>query len=362
MKTSLLVTYCTGLFATVLWAQQPCPKAKGGFLPSMQPITVEVPSDSGSQVSAKGHAGKNTPKKSALPWPEMTKEEGFYFWVAVYGASADMVDKYARVFDSDNYRRAMANEFERSKYRKAMEDLIRARADGLTFDEKFTFMSWRDSNNGAKFGEYSFEKHEFPIKLPDTGFSYFNYWVGGNGFDVNPFDLGMALNATDFSWTLPMSEEAGAALLKSRPNRIITLRIVYSVTRDKNDVNSSRYYLTPFIHSIEAFADPEMTKPLGSLAMNPTAPRDPKAWASWQEEAARLLIGTWRDENSVITYSGDGTCTTKWDNGTSKKRKWSLSRGVIDSGNVARILSISPTALVTLDSQCKTWHAKRISS
>ena len=334
--------------------------AWAGLLDSMQPVTVEVtvPSDN-----------KSPAKRLSLQWPVMTREQAFYYWVAVYGAPADLVDRYARVFDADNYRRAMADEFERSRYRGSVESRIMTHVRELTFNEKFTYV------NNVSLGEYSFTNHAFPLFKPDTGFSYFNYWVAGNGFDINPFDLGMALNTTDFTWSVPMTEVAGSALVKSRPGRTLTARIVYSVTREKNDVYSSRYYLTPFIHKIEVFADPNMTKLVGTLSRAASAPRDPQEWALKEAEAARLLIGTWRDENSVITYSADGTRFVQWDNGTTRKHRWSLRRGIIQGETIemngeprygggaggfkTRIISITPSTLVTMESDGKTWHSTR---
>ena len=334
--------------------------AWAGFLDSMQPVTVEVTVDS---------AKKSPAKRPALQYPEMTREQAFYYWVAVYGAPADLVDRYARVFDADNYRRAMADEFARSRYRGSVEARIMTHVRKLTFNEKFTYV------NRAGFGEYSFTSHAFPLGQPNTGFSYFNYWVAGNGFDINPFDLGMALNTKDFTWSVPMPEAAGSALLKSRPERTLTVRIVYSVTREKNDVHSLRFYLTPFIHTIDVFVDDSMTKLVGTLSRDASAPHDPQEWAFKEAEAARLLIGTWRDENSVITYSADGTRFVQWDKGTTRKYRWSFRRGIIQGeiiemngeprfgggagGFKTRIISITPSTLVTMESDGKTWHSTR---
>jgi hypothetical protein len=351
-KVAMLWFLLSALVTGFAWA---------GFLDSMQPVTVEVTVDSDNKSPA---------KRPALQWPEMTREQAFYYWVAVYGAPADLVDRYARVFDADNYRRAMADEFERSRYRDSVEARIMTHVRELTFNETFTYV------NRAGFGEYSFTSHAFPLGQPNTGFSYFNYWVAGNGFDINPFDLGMALNTTDFTWSVPMPEAAGSALLKSRPERTLTVRIVYSVTREKNDVHSLRFYLTPFIHTIDVFADDSMTKLVGTLSRDASAPHDPQEWALKQEEAARLLIGTWRDENSVITYSADGTRFAQWDKGTTRKYKWSFSRGIIQGeiiemdgqpvfnggagGFKTRLISITPSTLVTMDSKGKTWHSERV--
>lgn len=226
------------------------------------------------------------PHKQASSHPSpaaMTREQGFYYWIAVYGAPPNVVDRYATIFDADNYKRAMADEFVRNQYRAATQDRISSNVKRLTFDEKYIYVSPIDHNNAAKFGEYSFATHSFPVIEPNTGFSYFNYWVAGNGFDVNPFSLEMALNAKDFSWSLPMPEGQARALLQAHPSRQLTLRIVYSVTKRKKDVHSQRYYLTPFIHSIEVFADSTTTTPIGKLARDATTP------------------GSWRDANTLVS-------------------------------------------------------------
>jgi len=354
------------LAAVSAGAQQPCPKAKRGLLDSMVPITIE--SGRGSEEIA---PSKNPPpRKPPLQWPEMTREQAFYYWVAVYGAPPDLVDRYARLFDADNYRRAMANEFERAQYRQATEARIMSQVRALTFNDKFTYLSWPNTRDGATFGEYSFADHAFPVVQPKTGFSYFNYY----GFGVNPFDLGMALNTADFDWSLPLAEGAAKALLGSQPDRLLTLRIVYSVTREKNDVNSSRFYLTPFIYAIDVFADQTNPKQVGTLSTDASAPRDPQEWSARQTEAARLLIGTWRGDNYVYTYSTDGTCLIRWNNGTTRRYKWTLSRGIIEGemiemdgkpvlgagGYVTRIVSITASTLVRLDSECKTWTETRV--
>lgn len=226
---------------------------------------------------------------AATPQP-MTMEQAFYYWVAVYGPSADVVDRYAVVFDAGNYRQAMADEFERARYRNAIDAKIQAHVRALTFDEKYVYLSRLDSQTAARFGEYSFANHAFPVLLPDTGFSYFNYYVAGNGFDINPFDLGKALNVKDFNWSLPMQESAARAFLKSRPDRCLMLRFVYSVTRDKNDVYSLRYYLTPFIHSIAAYDCHSTSDPVGVLFRNAAAPKDPRG-GSGSEHARQQQTG-----------------------------------------------------------------------
>lgn len=302
----------------------------------------------------------------------MTAQQAFYYWVAVYGAPADLVDRYARVFDATNYKNAMADEFERARYRNQLNATIMANVDALTFAEKFVYVSPSEPHASARLGEYSFSEQAFPVVAPDTGFDYFNYWAGGNGFDVNPFALGFALNDSDFTWSLPMAEATASKFLKSLPGRRLTLRITYSVTRYKNAVSSSRYYLTPFIHSIDVFADQEMAKPAGALARNPAAPRDPHDFVARDSEAASLLMGTWRDENSVITYAPDGTRVVRLDGGGTFRDQWSVNRRALElvlferngkptseSMRKVEIVELSASKMITSEGG-RLWTATRV--
>jgi hypothetical protein len=256
---------------------------------------------------------------------EITKEQAFYYWVAAYGAPADVVDRYARVFDLGNYERAMADEFERRRYREQINATITARVRDLEVDDRFLYLSERKPHLAARLGEYSFADHAFPVKMPNTGFGYFNYWVRGNGFDINPFDLPKASNLTDFDWSLPMPEDKASALLKSLNNRQVTLAIIYSITRATHEVHSLRYYLTPFIYSIEVFADRDRTRKIATLARRPSAPRSPAEKERVKAEAARTrLMALETNECSegeylvssrsqqVFVLSPSRTCWTPW--------------------------------------------------
>ena len=46
-------------------------------------------------------------------------------------------------------------------------------------------------------------------------------------------------------------------------------------------------------------------------------------------EAPKLLIGTWRHENSRVAYNEDGTCTAQYDSGQTSKGKWSIDGDTI---------------------------------
>ena len=47
------------------------------------------------------------------------------------------------------------------------------------------------------------------------------------------------------------------------------------------------------------------------------------------DDAPKLLIGTWRDENSLSTYLTNGTVTLKFDGGATEKTTWSIDGDII---------------------------------
>ncbi len=67
----------------------------------------------------------------------------------------DKVDCYGANFDNDNYKRAMADEFERNRYRVRIRAKIDEEVRKVNFNQKFTMLDYR------KLGEYSFERHAF---------------------------------------------------------------------------------------------------------------------------------------------------------------------------------------------------------
>lgn len=93
-------------------------------------------------------------------------------------------------------------------------------------------------------------------------------------------------------------------------------------------------------------------------------------------EAPKLLIGTWRGENSQWTYNEDGTGTTKFDNGHTSKSKWSVDGDILTDTVIERngqplqepqifrskILEITKGTFVwkSLDHQQGEWHATKI--
>jgi hypothetical protein len=63
-----------------------------------------------------------------------------------------------------------------------------------------------------------------------------------------------------------MSEGEGSDLVRARPDRGVTMKVVYSVTR-KQEMLGNRSYLAPLIESVEIFSDENLTKRLGVLSI-----------------------------------------------------------------------------------------------
>lgn len=200
----------------------------------------------------------------------MTLEKAFYYFFAISGNAPDdainqygAIDLYGKSFDASNYERAMADEFERNRYRERIRAKIADEVRKIDFSEKFTFVAQ------ARLGEYSFGSHSFPIV-------WFGDWLricigpqsytGGCEFPgVYGFRVQDAVNGNDFNWSVPMSETDASAFVKSRStarlgevDRRITVKITYSVV-------NKRPAFSPFIYSAETYSDESLTKKLSDL-------------------------------------------------------------------------------------------------
>jgi hypothetical protein len=215
-------------------------------------------------------AAQARPSASTMP-PPITALQNFYYRVAIYGYARtktfgkpydiegyDNVDFYGETFDNDNYKRAMADEFERNRYRARIRTKIAEEVRKVKFDQKFTSVGYE------KFGEYSFERHSFPIGSQ-------------NG-----------VNGNQFASSLPMSEADASAFVKSRAtasgniNRTVKVRITYSVVNDQAGFSLLNAVYTPyfkyFIYSVEVFSDEEMTRKLGVIPRISTTPSNGDEW------------------------------------------------------------------------------------
>ncbi len=93
-------------------------------------------------------------------------------------------------------------------------------------------------------------------------------------------------------------------------------------------------------------------------------------WAT----AQKLLLGSWRFDNSVITYNADGTKIDTFDNGNSTKSIWSVDGDIITLGMVEtngkrleatrqsqfQIIELTEEKFVSKGPDGKEWHAVRV--
>jgi hypothetical protein len=92
-------------------------------------------------------------------------------------------------------------------------------------------------------------------------------------------------------------------------------------------------------------------------------------------DASKLIIGTWRDENSVCTFKADGTMIGSYDNGKPEKTTWSIEGDTIVRKSIEfggkpiqgatvfneRILLITDSVLITTSLETgEDYHAVRI--
>jgi hypothetical protein len=171
--------------------------------------------------------------------------------------------------------RAMADEFERGRYKERIRAKIADEVSKVDFNDKFTFVG------EGTLGEYSFASHSFPV-VRDK-FQWYEFCIGPTAIlsrcaflQVTGFRVQDAVNLNDFSWSLPMSESDASAFVKSRSattpgevDRRIAVRFTYSVVNRKGQANP--YFekefpiFSPFIYSVEAYGDKGLAAKLGVL-------------------------------------------------------------------------------------------------
>lgn len=256
-------------------------------------LTLAVPCAATAQQSKKPRPNSRTTPAPRPPRPtpsvsagpsRMSPEKAFYYFVAMYGFGRvlrdgggpdDIIDIYGKSFDASNYARAMADEFERGRYKERIRARIADEVRKVDFDDKFTFVG------EGTLGEYSFGSHSFPV-VRDK-FQWYQFCIGPQGLigqrceflDVTAFRAQDAVNRNDFNWSLPMSESDASAFVKSRStgrgdvDRRIAVRITYSVTDEKKQGNpyfqKSFPIFIPFIYSVEVYGDKSLTAKLGVI-------------------------------------------------------------------------------------------------
>jgi hypothetical protein len=254
--------------------------------------STRMPQDTGVNVvpatnKSDSGLGQTSVPLVSPPAPRMTKEDLFFYRLArdAHGVSDAVVDEYGKAFDENNYRKAMADEFERTKYKEGLRARVESGLSRADFNRRFSLVE------SATLGEYVFERHSFPMVLSsgDT--------TGVNGYN--------------FDWVLPMSEIDANAFVKKRSgsyrgvDRRIYLRITYSIVNQKPPWSGFLY----FFHSIEAFADEGITQRLGAIPkQNLPGSSTSEEWRSAQM-SAQAARGTTRT-NSIgmeLVYIRPGT-------------------------------------------------------
>ena len=237
-------------------------------------VSVPVPttSESSSNKNRTTVPQKTPPRPSvSAVLSPMTDLQEFYYRVAIYGYARtktfgkpndnegyDNVNFFGETFDNDNYKRAMADEFERNRYRTRIRAKIEEEVRKVNFNQKFTLVGYE------KLGEYSFERHSFPIGSQTS------------------------VNGNQFASELPMSEADASAFVKSRAsasgniNRTVKVRITYSVVNDRAGFSLLNAVYTPyfnyFIYSVEVFGDENMTQKMGVIPRINLVPNNGEEW------------------------------------------------------------------------------------
>lgn len=257
--------------------------------------------------------GQQSRASSTFPVQPMNYETAFFYYVAVHGAPQNVFERYASYFDSSNYQRSMADEFERTKYRTSIQSLITERVKNIDFERKFTLIGQ------GNLGEYSFSSHSFPVVgIPSYGpcldAGRTSGVCSGTVLHVDVFRQDEAVNASEFTWSMEMSESDASAFIKSRSHaghgsidRRVAIRITYSIVnlkgRSEDRVFGHAAALRPLIHSVEVFADESLRRQLGTLHRTITAGRSTaEQWRAAAEnaESSARLIGTYRYIASFI--------------------------------------------------------------
>ena len=257
--------------------------------------------------------GATKPKPSHARQPtslsQMSKEEAFFYYCALFGSPSDVIDRYGRYFDAANYAEAMADEFQKAEYRKRLGAKIAKKISAANFDKKFMFVGSTAHEGYTSLGEYSFDSHSFPVyNIPTIGFcldagrTFFGNCTG-TVLHLDVFKRENAVNDGDVTWSLPMSEQQAKAFVKRRAGaqRRVAARIVYSVVPMKGAAGDNTFgrasTLRPVIHSVEIFEDETLTTKLGSLPIRSSA--RPATSAEWQQlamdaKSATETVGAYR--------------------------------------------------------------------
>ena len=112
--------------------------AAGVALVAMIVLTASVESTSERIPSApQSRGGARAPQFQSQVPPLMDAEMAFFYKVAIHGPTPIDVDQYAAAFDFNGYHRAMPNEFERARYRAAIQAKISNAVSKISWADRF---------------------------------------------------------------------------------------------------------------------------------------------------------------------------------------------------------------------------------
>lgn len=263
-----------------------------------------------------------TPSVTSVP-PPLTDEKAFFYFIAIYGAPANPIERYGNYFDASNYRRAMADEFERHRYVERIGALIADGVNKINFSDKFTFVGSTTFEGYTMLGEYSFTRNSFPLlNVPYSSLcrnmDHSSGICHGTFLDVAYNARARdAVNGADFNWSVPMSEADANAFVKSRTmaqpgvvNRQVAARITYSITNTKARSSfDGRAVFAPFIYSVEVFSDESLTQKLGVIPkIKSLGPSTAEDWrlATVAAQTATKEIGKYRGSSYCRQPKSDG--------------------------------------------------------
>jgi hypothetical protein len=202
-------------------------------------MTAPPPSVSGQPVKTEVRAG-DAPQY-ALP---MSREKAFFYHVKFQGYDDSFIDYYGFTFDSQNYNNSKSDEFERSKYRDKIRNLIKEGVSKLAFNDKFT------ATGSGEIGEYDFNASAFPIKswswkdnlyvensAHNQRFLY--YFSTSNMYTI--------INLGDFEAKVRRTNDAANNFIKTRKasngaiDRSVYLKVTYSLLDKNVSVSANQY-------------------------------------------------------------------------------------------------------------------------
>ena len=263
-----------------------CLALVAGFASAQQQTQTSVHKRPASTATSPKPSASSQPM-NASPRP-ITAEEVFFYNAAIFGAVGNLATMYGNLFDRATFNQAMANEFSRTQYLQRMQSKVEVELKRVDFSRRFT------RTDSSVLGEYSFANHSFPVGGGDRAI---------RNYRIEAFD-GTAVNAGDFSWTLPMSEIEASSFVKNRTaaggriDRSVATRITYSILAKKGrqaGVFGAPPSFNIYIHSVEVYSDGSFARKLGILSKRPGIPESDSAPEVIQAaRSATKVIGKYR--------------------------------------------------------------------